>query len=51
MGMEGMIVTGCLFLSANAASIPAMFKVGGDKIPIYLSDCHGSHRGRDSGRL
>jgi hypothetical protein len=28
VGMEGMIVTGCLFLSANAASIPAMFKVG-----------------------
>ena len=26
--MEGMIVTGCLFLSANAASIPVMFKVG-----------------------
>ncbi|MCI8977433.1 MAG: ABC-2 transporter permease [Lachnospiraceae bacterium] len=28
VGMEGMIVTGCLFLSANAASIPVMFKVG-----------------------
>ncbi len=28
VGMEGMIVTGCLFLSANAASIPAMFNVG-----------------------
>ena len=27
-GMEGMIVTGCLFLSANAASIPVRFKVG-----------------------
>ena len=27
-GMKGMIVTGCLFLSANAASIPVMFKVG-----------------------
>lgn len=28
VGMEGMIVTGCLFISANAASIPVMFKVG-----------------------
>lgn len=28
MGMEGMIVTACLFLSANAVSIPVMFKVG-----------------------
>ena len=28
VGMEGMIVTGCLFLSANAASIPVMFNVG-----------------------
>ncbi len=28
VGMEGMIVTGCLFISANAASIPVMLKVG-----------------------
>lgn len=28
MEIEGMIVVGCLFLSANAVSIPVMFKVG-----------------------
>ena len=39
VGMEGMIVTGCLFLSANAASIPAISSTAATPAMGNVSHC------------